>query len=198
MVKIVIHRKLYDWVIQWAKTPSAMWALFILAIAESSFFPIPPDVLLIALCIAYPRKSFLLATICSIGSVIGGMIGYLIGYGFYEFLAEPIINFYGYQDFYLRISHLYNDHTAWIVGIAGFTPIPYKIFTIAAGALKINFVIFTIASFASRSARFFLVSTLLWKFGTPIKEFIEKYLGILTILFVVILVLGFILLKYLL
>jgi membrane protein YqaA with SNARE-associated domain len=140
----------------------------------------------------------LLAAICSFGSVIGGMIGYLIGYGFYEIIAEPIIRFYGYEDFYLRISHLYNNYSAWVVGIAGFTPIPYKVFTIAAGALKINFLIFVIASLISRSARFFLVSTLLWKFGSPIREFIEKYLGILTILFVIILVLSFILLKYLL
>ncbi len=198
MIKISIHRKLYDWVIQWAQTPSAMWALFLLAIAESSFFPIPPDVLLIALCIAYRRKSFLLAAICSIGSVLGGMIGYLIGYSFYELIAEPIIKFYGYQDLYMRISYLYNDYSAWVVGIAGFTPIPYKVFTIAAGALKINFIIFTIASLVSRSARFFLVSALLWKFGSPIKEFIDEYLGILTILFVIILLLGFILIKYLL
>jgi membrane protein YqaA with SNARE-associated domain len=198
MARFLIHRKLYDWMIRWAQTPSALWALFLLAVAESSFFPIPPDVLLIALCIAYPRKSFLIAAICSAGSVIGGMIGYLIGYGFYEVIAEPIITFYGYQDLYVKISHLYNEYSAWVVGIAGFTPIPYKVFTIAAGALKINFVIFTLASLVSRSARFFLVSTLLWKFGPPIKDFIEKYLGILTILFVIILVLSFILLKYLL
>ncbi|MEW5806267.1 MAG: YqaA family protein [Acidobacteriota bacterium] len=193
-----LHRYLYDWVLHWSRTPYGSLALFLIAVAESSFFPIPPDVLLIALCLATPLRSFSFALICSIGSVLGGLIGYLIGFSFFELIAEPIINFYRYQNVYARISELYNRYNAWVVGIAGFTPIPYKIFTIAGGACKINLVVFTLASIISRSARFYLVSFLLWRFGSPIRNFIEKYLGWLSILFVFILVLSFILLRYLL
>ncbi len=190
-------KRLYDWVLQWAYSPYASYALFILAFCESSFFPIPPDVLLIALSISIPQKSFFYAIISSTGSVLGGAFGYLIGYQFMDIIGFRIINFYNLKEHYNYVGQIYNKYNAIAVGIAGFTPIPYKIFTIAAGAFKINFWIFLIASLVSRSARFFLLSTLIYFYGESIREFIEKYLNILTIIFVLLLIGGFILLKWL-
>ena len=189
-------RKTYDWVLHWAETPYGAWALFILAFCESSFFPIPPDILLIALAISIPLKSFRYALICSIGSVLGGAFGYLIGVELMDTIGKPILGFYGVMDKYEHIGSLYNQYNAWAVGIAGFTPIPYKVFTIAAGAFKIDFGVFLLASFVSRSARFFIVATLIYKFGSPIKTFIDKYFNLLTIIFTILLILGFVLIKF--
>ncbi|HJP19290.1 MAG TPA: YqaA family protein [Nitrospinota bacterium] len=189
-------RKTYDWVLHWAETPYGAWALFILAFCESSFFPIPPDILLIALAISIPLKSFRYALICSIGSVLGGAFGYLIGVELMDTIGKPILEFYGVMDKYEHIGSLYNQYNAWAVGIAGFTPIPYKVFTIAAGAFKIDFGVFLLASFVSRSARFFIVATLIYKFGSPIKTFIDKYFNLLTIIFTILLILGFVLIKF--
>ncbi|MBW2560355.1 MAG: DedA family protein [Deltaproteobacteria bacterium] len=191
-------RRLYDWVLHWAETPYGSWALFLLALAESSFFPVPPDVLLIALAISIPAKSFRYALICSAGSLLGGVIGYVIGYQFMDLIGLRIVDFYGFTQQYAAVGDLYNRYNAWAVGIAGFTPIPYKVFTISAGAFKINFIIFFIASAISRSARFFLVGWLIYKFGPSIKLFIEHYFNILAFVFVVLLVGGFILIKYIL
>ena len=190
-------RRLYDWVLHWAKTPYGGIALFILAFSESSFFPIPPDVLLIALCIGVSSKSFRYALICSIGSVLGGILGYWIGLEFFNLIGKPIIDFYGLMDKYLLVQKLYDKNAFWAVAAAGFTPIPYKVFTIAAGAFKINFWVFLLASALSRPARFYLVSLLIWKYGAPIKSFIDKYFNLLSIIFFVLVVLGFIVLKYL-
>jgi membrane protein YqaA with SNARE-associated domain len=189
-------RNLYYWVLSWAFSPYAVPALFALAFAESSFFPIPPDVLLIALAISVPRKAFYYALVCAIGSVIGGMVGYLIGYEFMDAIGNRIVQFYGFTDKWALVGHLYNQYAAWAVGIAGFTPIPYKVFTIAGGAFKINFVVFVIASAVSRSARFFIVAALIYKFGPPIRTFIDKYFNTLAIVFAVLLIGGFILIKY--
>jgi membrane protein YqaA with SNARE-associated domain len=189
-------RKLYDWVLHWAETPYGSWALFILAFAESSFFPVPPDVLLIALAISIPARAFRYALICSAGSVLGGMAGYIIGFEFMDLLGFRILNFYGLMDKYETISHLYERYNAWAVGIAGFTPIPYKVFTISAGAFKINFPIFLAASVVSRSARFFLVGWLIYKFGAEIRSFIDRYFNILCIVFVILLIGGFIMIKW--
>jgi membrane protein YqaA with SNARE-associated domain len=189
-------RKLYDWVLHWAETPYGSWALFILAFAESSFFPIPPDILLIALAISIPAKSFRYALICSAGSVIGGIAGYIIGYQFMDIIGFHIINFYGLTDKYDIISRLYNHYNAWAVGIAGFTPVPYKVFTISAGAFKINFPVFLTASIVSRSARFFLVGWLIYKFGAGIKSFIDRYFNLLACVFTILLIGGFILIKW--
>ena len=189
-------RKLYDWVLGWAETPYAVPALFLLAFTESSFFPIPPDVLLIALAISQPRKAFYYATICSVGSVLGGMLGYLIGYQFMEAIGNRIIQIYGFWDQWAYVGELYREYAAWAVGVAGFTPIPYKVFTIAAGAFKIDFPTFVLASAISRSARFFLVGLLIYWFGPPIRAFIDKYFNILAIVFVVLLIGGFVLIKY--
>lgn len=189
-------RRLYDWVLTWAYSPYAVPALFLLAFSESSFFPVPPDVLLIALAISVPRKAFYFALICAIGSVLGGMLGYLIGYEFMEVLGNRILSAYGLMDKWDYVGRLYNTYAAWAVGIAGFTPIPYKVFTIAGGAFKIDFPVFVLASFLSRSARFFLVATLIYYFGPPIKAFIDKYFNVLAIVFVILLVGGFVLIKY--
>lgn len=190
-------RKLYAWVLHWAETPYGSWALFLLAFSESSFFPIPPDVLLIALAVALPRKSLKYALICSVGSVLGGAFGYLIGWQFMTGIGDKIILFYGLAEKYEYIETLYKAYDAWAIGIAGFTPIPYKVFTISAGAFHINFAVFIIASVISRSARFFLVGGLIYIFGPQIQGFIDRYLNILAVAFVVLLVGGFILIKYL-
>ncbi len=191
-------KRLYHWVLHWAETPYGSWALFLLALAESSFFPVPPDVLLIALAISIPARSFRYALICSIGSVIGGMIGYLIGYQFMDLVGMKIVEFYGFTSQYAAVGDLYDRYNAWAVGIAGFTPIPYKVFTISAGAFKIDFLVFLIASAISRAARFFLVGWLIYRFGSGIKIFIDRYFNILAIVFTVLLVGGFIAIKYLL
>jgi membrane protein YqaA with SNARE-associated domain len=189
-------RKLYDWVLHWAETPYGSWALFILAFAESSFFPVPPDVLLIALAISIPARAFRYALICSAGSVLGGAAGYIIGFEFMDLLGFRILNFYGLMDKYETISHLYERYNAWAVGIAGFTPIPYKVFTISAGAFKINFPIFLAASIVSRFARFFLVGWLIYKFGAEIRSFIDRYFNILCVVFMILLIGGFIIIKW--
>ena len=191
-------RRLYDWVLHWAETPYGSWALFLLAFAESSFFPVPPDVLLIALAISIPAKAFRYALICSLGSLLGGVAGYVIGYQFMDLVGFRIVDFYGFAEQYHAVGDLYNRYNAWAVGIAGFTPIPYKVFTISAGAFKINFTIFLIASAISRSARFFLVGWLIYKFGPSIRLFIDRYFNILAFVFVALLIGGFVLIKYLL
>jgi membrane protein YqaA with SNARE-associated domain len=196
MTKNII-RRLYDWVLSWADSPYGSWALGLLAFAESSFFPVPPDILLIALAVSKPKGSFRYAIICSIGSIVGGILGYFLGLKFFQLLGEPILKFYGVMHYYYRIQELYQHYSAWAVGIAGFTPIPYKVFTIAAGAFKISFLVFLIASTVSRSARFFLVSALIWKFGEKIKKTIDKYFNLATIIFVLLLVGGFLIIKYL-
>lgn len=186
-------RKLYDWVEHFAETPYGLWALFLLAFAESSFFPVPPDVLLIALAVSIPARALRYALVCSVGSVLGGMFGYLIGYQFMEFIGFGILKFYGLTDKYESVAELYNRYNAWAVGIAGFTPIPYKVFTISAGAFRIDFSVFLLASVVSRSARFFLVAGLIYMFGEQIRTFIERYFNILAVIFVLLLVAGFIL-----
>ena len=189
-------KKLYDWVLSWAHRPHGAWALFILAFAESSFFPIPPDVLLIALAISIPARAFRFALVASLGSVIGGAAGYAIGLYFMELIGYNIIELYGIADKYEYVQAMYRTYDAWAVGVAGFTPIPYKAFTITAGAFEINFWVFLVASFVSRSARFFIIGLLIYKFGSPIRDFIEKYFNILTIIFIALLVGGFVLLKF--
>jgi membrane protein YqaA with SNARE-associated domain len=190
-------RRLYDWVLHWAETPFGAWALFTLAICESSFFPVPPDVLLIALAVAIPKKSFKYALICSVGSVIGGCLGYLIGYHFMTVIGDPIIQFYGLGEKWEYIASLYNQYDAWAIAIAGFTPIPYKVFTISAGAFRIDFAVFILASLLSRSARFFLVGAMIYLVGPQIRSFIDRYFNILAVSFTVLLVAGFVLIKYL-
>lgn len=189
-------KRLYQWVLSWAHTPYGIWALFILAFCESSFFPIPPDVLLIALAVSIPKRSFYFALNCSIGSVLGGLLGYFIGYQFMSTAGMPILEFYGLTSKFNDIQSIYTQYDAWAIAIAGFTPIPYKVFTISAGAFKINLLVFTIASFVSRSARFFIIGALIYFMGEKIQLFIEKYFNLLSIIFVVALIAGFVVIKF--
>jgi membrane protein YqaA with SNARE-associated domain len=193
---MILLRNLYNWVLHWAATPYAMPALCIIAFIESSFFPIPPDILLIAMVVSVPTAWFRFALGCSVASVLGGMLGYWIGFQFMDIIGGQIIDFYHFQEKWDKIGLLYNTHDAWAVAAAGFTPLPYKVFTIAAGAFKIDFATFVLASAISRSARFFIVAALLYKFGPPVKKLIEKYFNLFTIVFFILLVLGFFLLKY--
>ena len=199
-------RKLYDWVLSWAYTPYGAIALFIFAFAESSFFPIPPDVLLIALVLGARKKAFRFALICTIGSISGAIFGYLIGHYLWwttgnEFSSVAgffFSNFPGFtEEMFFRIQQLYSHYNFWIVFAAGFTPLPYKVFTVSAGAFNINFPLFMIASIIGRGARFFLVSALIWKYGPPIKSFIDKYFNLLAILFTILLIGGFVLINFL-
>ena len=191
-------RQAYDKSLLWVQSPSGVWALFLLAVAESSFFPIPPDVFLMVLCIAAPKRSFRYAAICAVGSVLGGAIGYGLGLGFMDTLGVKILDWYGLQDKYAVVQNLYQQYDALAVGAAGFTPLPYKLFTITAGAFKINFVTFILMSIVSRSARFFMVAALIYKFGAPVRHFIEKYFNLLSILFFILLIGGFLLIRFLL
>ena len=190
-------RALYDWVLHWAETPYGGVALFILAFAESSFFPIPPDVLLIALAISVPSKSFKFAGIALLGSVLGAFLGYYIGWGLYQSVGVKIIEFYDVKTQFRHVGEMYNANAFSAIAISGFTPIPYKVFTIAAGVFNVSLPILAGASLVGRAGRFFLVGTLIWKFGSPIKTFIDKYFNLLTIIFTVLLIGGFIVIKYL-
>jgi membrane protein YqaA with SNARE-associated domain len=188
-------RQIYDRSLLWVQSPSGVWALFFLAIAESSFFPIPPDVFLMVLCISVPRRSFRYAAICAAGSVIGGAIGYGLGMSFMDTIGMKILAWYGLHDKYEVVQNLYQQYDALAVGAAGFTPLPYKLFTITAGAFKINFVTFILVSLVARSARFFLVAAFIYKFGAPVRHFIERYFNLLSILFFILLIGGFLVVK---
>lgn len=189
-------KKLYEWVLHWAETPYAVPALFLLAFSESSFFPVPPDVLLITLAISIPKKSFKYAMICAVGSVLGGILGYYIGLYGYEAVGKPIVDFYHGQEIMEMIKSKYDQHGFWGILVAAITPIPYKVFTIASGVFRFDFLLFLIASIVGRSTRFFVVAGLIWKFGPSIRDFIDKYFNLLSIVFMVLLIGGFILLKY--
>jgi len=189
-------RRLYDWTLSLAARPGAIWALFAIAFAESSFFPIPPDVLLIAMTLALPTKGLWYATICTAGSVTGAMFGYLIGFAFWAAVGNLFFRFVpGFtHELFNQVCKSYEEHSVLIVFTAAFTPIPYKVITITAGVSHISFLPFILASVFGRAGRFFLVSGLLMKFGPSVKGFIEKYFNLLTVLVVVIYVLAFYLL----
>jgi len=197
-----LPRRSYDWVLSWAPTPYAVPALFLLAFAESSFFPVPPDVLLVAMCIGTVAKSYRFAFWCAIGSVVGGMAGYGIGYFlwdndsvrgfFYDYI--PGVN----PDSVESVRSLYSEWDFWIVFAAAFTPIPYKVITILAGVCAINFPMFVVASAVGRSARFFLVAWLFKRYGPGMKDFIEKRFALVTTVGTVVLIGGFVAIKYLL
>jgi len=189
-----LFRRLYDWVLHWADTPYGTPALSVLAFSEASFFPIPPDPLLLALAVGRSEKALWFGFYASVFSVLGGILGYGIGLFMMESVGYSILEFYGVMDKYETIQALYREYDAWAVAIAGFTPLPYKVFTIAAGAFDINFAIFVLASAASRGTRFFLEAGLVWKFGPGIRNFIDRYFNALAVAFMICLVGGFILL----
>ncbi len=190
-------RRLYDWVLHWAHTPYGAPVLFLLAFAESSFFPIPPDVLLLALCLSVPAGAFRFALIACAGSVLGGIAGYGIGIGVWDLVSHLFFGFVpGFTpEVFQRVQELFDAYDFWAVFTAGFTPIPYKVITIGAGVFQINFAVFVFASIVSRGLRFFLIAWLIYRFGPPVRLLIEKYFNVLTIIFVVLLVGGFLLLR---
>jgi membrane protein YqaA with SNARE-associated domain len=190
-------RRLYDRTMELAAHRHAPWALAGVSFVESSVFPIPPDVMLIPMVLAERRRAWFFATICTVASVLGGVLGYLIGYFLFETVGEPILRFYGYESAFEDFAHRYNEYGAWIVFFAGVTPFPYKVITIASGVTQLNFLVFMLASIAARGLRFFVVAALLYWFGPPIKDFIERYLGILFTIFVVLLFGGFFLVRFL-
>lgn len=195
-----IVKRLYDWMLSWGNSRWGGLALFLFALAESSFFPIPPDVLLIALCLGVTTRSFRYGAICLSGSIVGAMIGYAIGFfcwqntaGEYTALANWFFAHVFSLESFLNVGELYDKYNFWIVFTAGFTPLPYKIFTITGGLFHINFAMFIIASIVSRGLRFMLIAALIWKFGAPIKTFIDKYFNLLAIAFTVLLIGSFVL-----
>ncbi|MCA8926489.1 MAG: DedA family protein [Alphaproteobacteria bacterium] len=189
-------RRLYDQTMALAMTPYATWALVAVAFAESSFFPIPPDVVLIPMILAARDRAFHYVAIATIASVVGGLAGYGIGWGLWEVVGAPILDFYGAMGKFEEFRAGYNEHGALIVFIAGLTPFPYKVITIASGAFGLDLMSFMVASVLARGGRFLIVGLLLWRFGEPIRTFIERYLGVLTVVFCILLVGGFVVLKY--
>ncbi|NDR58129.1 YqaA family protein [Aliiruegeria sabulilitoris] len=190
-------RKLYDWTISLAAGPYALWVLAAVAFIESSFFPIPPDVLMIPMIIATPRRAFLIAGVAMVASVLGGMLGYAIGMFAFEQIGQPILESLGKADSMAEFNQRFNDFGFWAVLVAGLTPFPYKVITIMSGWTGMPFLTFMITSIIARGGRFFLVAWLLHRYGEPIRYFIEKRLGLLTIIFCVLLFGAFYLVKYL-
>ena len=190
-------RSVYDKVLSLASRPNAMYWLFGVAFIESSFFPIPPDIMIIPMVLATPKKAWRIAAVAVVASVVGGYLGYAIGMFGYEMIAKPLITFYGYTDAFNKFSQYYHDWGAWIVFMAGLTPFPYKVITITSGVLGLNIWIFGVASVLARGIRFYFIAFLLKRYGEPMKVFIEKNLGALTIAFVVLLFAGFYVIKYL-
>lgn len=188
-------KRLYNWILSWSESPFGWLALLFIALFEASWFPLPPDILLIALCLGAPKRSFRFATICLVGSVIGAALGYGIGHFLWitpDGDPTAIANFFYDHIFsvesFNNVGSLYDRFNFWIVFTAGFTPLPFKLFTVAGGMFDINFVMFIIASIVARGMRFFLIGWLIWKFGAPIKVFIDKYFNLLASLFTVMLI----------
>ncbi len=189
-------RRLYDWTMSFSANKHAMWTLFAIAFIESSVFPLPPDILLVPMILASREKAWKIAGVCTIASVLGGLAGYGIGYFLFESLGQPLLAFYGKAAKFAEFQTLYQQWGAWVVGMAGVTPFPYKVITIASGVAKLDLGTFVLASVLSRGVRFFLEAFLLWYFGEPIRAFIEKYLGVLATVGFIILLGGFVALKY--
>lgn len=190
-------RRLYDWAMSIAGHRHATPWLAFISFIESMIFPIPPDVMLMPMCLAERKKAFFYALVCTIASVLGGLGGYMLGHLFYEGLGEKIVAFYGYEEPFGRFQDYYIEWGVWIVLLGGLTPFPYKVITIASGVVGLNLWLFMLVSVIARSSRFFLVAALLWFFGEKIRIFIEKYLGLLTLLFFLLLLGGFAVIKYL-
>ncbi len=190
-------RALYDWTIGLAQSKHAIWALAFVAFIESSVFPIPPDILMIPMIIAAPRRAFWIAFVATVSSVAGGAFGYFIGAVFFDSIGLPVLEFYGKTAYFDSFQARYNDYGAWAVLIAGITPFPYKVITILSGATGLSLPVFMLASVAARATRFFLIAALLWKFGAPIRDFIERRLGLMFTLAVGLLIAGFVAVRFL-
>lgn len=190
-------RRLYAWTLSLANSPYALWALACVAFIESSVFPIPPDLLMIPMIIANPQRAFLIAGIATLFSVLGGLLGYAIGMFAMDTIGGPILETLGKADSMAEFSTRFNDMGFWAVLVAGLTPFPYKVITIMSGATAMPLGTFIVTSIIARALRFFIIATLLWKFGAPVREFIERRLGLVFTLFCVVLVGGFVLVRYL-
>jgi len=199
-------KKIYNWILSWAHSPYGSIAMFVHAFSESVFFPVPPDVMLIALAVGKPKKAFKFAAICLAGSVLGAVVGYSIGHYIWLNAAGEFTSFANFffdnipgfnVELYDSIKELFNQYNFWIIFTAGFTPIPYKLFTITSGVFGINFFMFMMASIISRGARFFLLAGLIWKYGPGIKTFIDKNFNLVAIGITVAVLLGFVAIKYL-
>ncbi|MGB3406187.1 MAG: YqaA family protein [Jannaschia sp.] len=184
-------RSLYDWTLRLAGHPRALWALAFVSFIESSFFPIPPDIMLIPMILAAPRRAWLIAGVCTVSSVLGGLLGYAIGALAFDTLGEPILTALGKADSFQGFTDRYNAFGAWAVLIAGITPFPFKVITILSGLTGLSLPVFIVSSIIARGLRFFIVAALLWKFGAPIRDFIERRLGLLFTAFIIILIAGF-------
>ncbi|MEO1550199.1 MAG: YqaA family protein [Pseudomonadota bacterium] len=184
-------RRLYDWTLSFADTRYAMLVLFLVSFAESSVFPIPPDILMIPMILAAPHRAWLIAGVCTLASVLGGGAGYYIGAQLFEVIGQPVLELYGKADKFDVFAQNFNETGPWAVLFAGITPFPYKVITIASGATGLDFGVFMVSSVVARGLRFFLVAALLWKFGPPIRTFIEKRFGLMTLVFFALLFGGF-------
>lgn len=184
-------RALYSWTMSLADHPRALWALAAVSFAESSIFPIPPDILMIPMILANPRRAWLIAGVCTVASVLGALLGYVIGAVLFDSIGQPVLAFYGKEAYFTEFATQYNAYGAWAVLIAGITPFPFKVITIASGVTGLSLPIFVVSSILARALRFFIVAGLLWKFGDPIRSFIEKRLGLVFIVFVLLLLGGF-------
>lgn len=192
-----LFKRTAQWMESFAQTKYSLWALFGFAFAEASFFPIPPDVLLIAIALSYPKRSYLSALWCTLGSALGGVFGYYIGYALMETIGIKIIDFYNFHETWAKVVATFNSDVGyWFLAGAAFTPIPYKVATIAAGATQQNLILFVIISVIGRGLRFFVVATLFYFLGPPVKSFIDKYFEKLTLAFLLLLIGGFVVIKY--
>ena len=186
-----LTRRIYDHTLNLASRKNALTWLFVISFIESSFFPIPPDIMIIPMVLATPKEAYKIAGVATVASVLGGYFGYFIGvYGF-ELIARPLLEFYGYMKQFGEFENYYHEYGAWIVFGAGITPFPYKIITIASGVVRLDLVVFTIASVIARGMRFYFIAWLLKRFGDPMKVFIEKNLNLLSILFLLLFIGGF-------
>ncbi len=191
-----MFRNLYDWTMKQAAGKHALPALAVVSFAESSFFPIPPDVMLIPMVLARPERAWLIAIVCTASSVLGGVLGYAIGYFLFSTIGQMIIDFYHMQAGFDAYREMFAEYGLWIILVKGLTPIPYKLITIASGVFNFDFLVFMAASLATRGVRFFAVSALLWKYGAPIREFIDKRLTLLGYGFLGLLVGGFVVVRF--
>lgn len=190
-------RALYDWTLSLAAHPRALWALAFVAFIEASVFPIPPDVLMVAMIIATPKRAFLIAGVAVLASVLGGLAGYAIGAFAFESIGRPVLETLGKADAVAAFNTRFNDLGFWSVLVAGITPFPFKVITIMSGWTGLPLTTFLLTSIIARSLRFFFVAALLWRYGAPIRDFIERWLGLLSVLFVILLFLGFYTVRYL-
>lgn len=190
-------RRLYDWMIALAQHRHALAALAVVSFVESSVFPIPPDVLMIPMILAAPRRAFVIAGVATLASVLGGLFGYWIGAVAFDTLGRPVLDFYGKTGDFDTFAQNYNAWGAWAVLIAGVTPFPYKVVTILSGATGLSLPVFVVASIVARGLRFFLVASLLWRYGAPIRDFIERRLGLMFTLALALLLGGFAAARYL-